>query len=138
MMHPVAASKAELPPASLTIGIDISKDHLGAARHPDGDTIRVANTRKGQPLGLGTRGPEPMSLLRAITISIFNLDIACIILKLSVIKESNSVFTGKLPCRSREARIGYNRRVRTVIITHGGESLLDSIISNRVGIELAL
>ena len=48
MTHPVAASKAELPPASITIGIDVSKDHLDAARHPGGDTVRVANTRKGQ------------------------------------------------------------------------------------------
>lgn len=48
MTHQVAASKAELPPALITIGIDVSKDYLDAARHPGGDTVRVANTRKGQ------------------------------------------------------------------------------------------
>ncbi|WP_264784715.1 IS110 family transposase, partial [Gluconobacter cerinus] len=48
MTHRVAASKAELPPASITIGIDVSKDYLDAARHPGGDTVRIANTRKGQ------------------------------------------------------------------------------------------
>lgn len=48
MALPVAASKAELPPASITIGIDVSTDHLDAARHPGSDTVRVANTRKGQ------------------------------------------------------------------------------------------
>ncbi|GCE89037.1 hypothetical protein MSKU15_0638 [Komagataeibacter diospyri] len=30
MTHPVAASKAELPPASITIGIDVSKGYLDA------------------------------------------------------------------------------------------------------------
>ncbi|AOX18600.1 IS110 family RNA-guided transposase [Kozakia baliensis] len=48
MTHPVAASKLESSPASITIGIDVSKDHLDASRHPGGETIRVANTRKGQ------------------------------------------------------------------------------------------
>lgn len=48
MMHPVAASKADLPPASIPIVIDVSKDHLDPARHPGGETLRVANTRKGQ------------------------------------------------------------------------------------------
>ena len=48
MMHSVAASKADLPPASITVGIDVSKDYLDAARHPGGETLRVANTHKGQ------------------------------------------------------------------------------------------
>jgi len=48
MTHAAEASKAEAIPASITIGIDVSKDHLDAARHPGGDTIRIANTRKGQ------------------------------------------------------------------------------------------
>jgi len=48
MTHPVAASKANLLPPSITIGIDVSKDHLDAARHLGGETLRVANTRKGQ------------------------------------------------------------------------------------------
>lgn len=48
MTHLVAASKADLPPASITIGIDVSKDHLDVARHPGGEALRVANTRKGQ------------------------------------------------------------------------------------------
>jgi len=48
MTHPVAASKPASPTSSITIGIDVSKDHLDAARHPGGDTVRVANTRKGQ------------------------------------------------------------------------------------------
>lgn len=48
MTHAVAASKTGLPPASITIGIDVSKDYLDAARHPGGETLRVANTRKGQ------------------------------------------------------------------------------------------
>ncbi len=48
MAYLAEASKPEPPPASLTIGIDVSKDHLDAARHPGGDTVRVANTRKGQ------------------------------------------------------------------------------------------
>ncbi|MCQ9155953.1 hypothetical protein [Acidomonas methanolica] len=48
MAYLAEASKPEPPPASLTIGIDVSKDHLDAARHPGGDTAGVANTRKGQ------------------------------------------------------------------------------------------
>ncbi|MBB2177560.1 IS110 family transposase, partial [Gluconacetobacter johannae] len=48
MTHPATASKPEPQPASITIGIDVSKDHLDAARHPGGETVRVANTRKGQ------------------------------------------------------------------------------------------
>ncbi|GCE90380.1 transposase [Komagataeibacter diospyri] len=48
MTHPTAASKPEATTVSITIGIDVSKDHLDAARHPGGDTVRVANTRKGQ------------------------------------------------------------------------------------------
>ncbi|MBB2167641.1 IS110 family transposase [Gluconacetobacter aggeris] len=47
-MHPTAASKPEATTVLITIGIDVSKDHLDAARHPGGDTVRVANTRKGQ------------------------------------------------------------------------------------------
>jgi transposase len=31
----------------ITVGIDVSKDHLDAARYPSGDKTRVANTRKG-------------------------------------------------------------------------------------------
>ncbi|CAM2766158.1 hypothetical protein [Komagataeibacter xylinus] len=45
--HPATASTPEPQPASITIGIDISMNHLDAAHHPGGDTIRV-NTRKGQ------------------------------------------------------------------------------------------
>ncbi|MFW7267700.1 IS110 family transposase [Gluconacetobacter sp. Hr-1-5] len=48
MTHPATASKPEPQPTSITIGIDVSKDHLDAARHPGGETVRVANTRKGQ------------------------------------------------------------------------------------------
>jgi len=48
MTHPVAASKPVSLSASITIGVDVSKNHLDAARHPNGDTIRGANTRKGQ------------------------------------------------------------------------------------------
>jgi len=33
MKHSVAASNADLPPASITVGIDVSKDYLDAARH---------------------------------------------------------------------------------------------------------
>lgn len=47
MTHPAEASKQEAQAVSITIGIDVSKDHLDAARHPAGDTLRVANTRKG-------------------------------------------------------------------------------------------
>gem|GEM_PF-4065427 len=48
MKNLVTAAEPELPPASITIGIDVSKDHLDAARHPGGETIRVDNTRKGR------------------------------------------------------------------------------------------
>ncbi|MFW7270004.1 IS110 family transposase [Gluconacetobacter sp. Hr-1-5] len=48
MTHPLVTSKPELHPASITIGIDVSKDHLDAARYPSGETVRVTNTRKGQ------------------------------------------------------------------------------------------
>lgn len=48
MTHVADASKHEATTASITIGIDVSKDHLDAGRHPGGDTVRVANTRKGQ------------------------------------------------------------------------------------------
>jgi len=43
-----SAAAVSKPPASdtpITIGIDVSKDHLDAARYPSGDTTRVANTR---------------------------------------------------------------------------------------------
>ncbi len=40
-------SKPSTSDTSITIGIDVSKDHLDAARYPSGDTTRVANTRKG-------------------------------------------------------------------------------------------
>ena len=42
-----ASSKTFSSDTPVTIGIDVSKDHLDAARHPSGDTTRVANTRKG-------------------------------------------------------------------------------------------
>ncbi|MFT8646526.1 hypothetical protein [Gluconacetobacter sp.] len=47
-MEKATASKPEPQPAPITIGIDVSEDHLDAARHPGGETICVANTRKGQ------------------------------------------------------------------------------------------
>jgi transposase len=47
MTPATAASKPSTSGTSITIGIDVSKDHLDAARYPSGDTTRVANTRKG-------------------------------------------------------------------------------------------
>ena len=47
MTSATAASKPSTSDTSITIGIDVSKDHLDAARYPSGDTTRVANTRKG-------------------------------------------------------------------------------------------
>jgi transposase len=47
MMHPAEAFKPAPTQALITIGIDVSKDHLDAARHPSGDSLRVPNTRKG-------------------------------------------------------------------------------------------
>src|SRR3984957_415342 len=48
MMHPAEAFKPAPTDALITIGIDVSKDHLDAARHPSGDSLRVPNTRKGR------------------------------------------------------------------------------------------
>jgi transposase len=47
MMHPAEAFKPAPTQALITIGIDVSKDHLDAARHPSGDSLRVPNTHKG-------------------------------------------------------------------------------------------
>lgn len=47
MTRSTETSKPEATTASITIGVDVSKDHLDAARHPGGETLRVANTRKG-------------------------------------------------------------------------------------------
>ena len=47
MMHPAEAFKPAPTDALITIGIDVSKDHLDAARHPSGDSLRVPNTHKG-------------------------------------------------------------------------------------------
>ena len=47
MAHSVDNSKLTVNPALFTIGIDVSKQHLDAARHPTGETLRVDNTRKG-------------------------------------------------------------------------------------------
>ena len=47
MTPDTAISKTSSSDTPVTIGIDVSKDHLDAARHPSGDTTRVANTRKG-------------------------------------------------------------------------------------------
>lgn len=47
-MTPTAAvSEPSSSYTPITIGIDVSKDHLDAARYPSGETTRVANTRKG-------------------------------------------------------------------------------------------
>ena len=47
-MTPVTAiSKISTSDTSITIGIDVSKDYLDAARYPSGDTTRVSNTHKG-------------------------------------------------------------------------------------------
>jgi len=48
MMHSADISRPELQPASITIGIDVSKDYLDAAHYPGEETTRVPNTRKGQ------------------------------------------------------------------------------------------
>lgn len=50
---------------SITIGIDVSKDHLDAARHPAGDTLRVPNTRKGHTMLLRWIG-EPAEVTRIV------------------------------------------------------------------------
>ena len=47
MMHQAEAFKPAPTDALITIGIDVSKDHLDAARHPSEDNLRVPNTRKG-------------------------------------------------------------------------------------------
>jgi hypothetical protein len=43
MKHPAEAFKPAPTQALITIGIDVSKDHLDAARHPSGDSLRVPN-----------------------------------------------------------------------------------------------
>jgi transposase len=47
MTHSAEDSKATVRPTSITVGIDVSKHHLDAARYPTGETLRVDNTRKG-------------------------------------------------------------------------------------------
>ncbi len=47
MILTAAVSKPLAEDKPITIGIDVSKDHLDAACHPSGDSMRVTNTRKG-------------------------------------------------------------------------------------------
>jgi transposase len=65
MTHPAEASKREAKIPPITIGIDVSKDHLDAARHPTRETLRVPNTRKGHSALLRWIG-DPAAVQRVV------------------------------------------------------------------------
>ena len=65
MTQIVPASKSTSPEVLITIGIDVSKDHLDAARYPSGETIRVTNTPKGHTTLLRwlVKGPQAVRVV---------------------------------------------------------------------------
>ena len=69
MIQTVPVPKSTSEDLQITIGIDVSKEHLDAARYPSGETIRVTNTQRDHAVLLRwiNKGDYPLDAGRAST-----------------------------------------------------------------------